>query len=326
MNRWNEYNSCYIDGLLHVPVTFPFNRPDGLLISDLQLNQLISYANENDIKKFYVEKMTHFDFINNLSNAEHLVIEFDLPRNKLFLAQRKRNKFHINYNLSLLSDMRCLRSLSFIINEHPYIVPHITADLSSMPQLEKYSGNYSAVFNLEKATSLKTLSMHHFDGEHLTKFERLENIDTLNLSLSKIKSLKGLDSLYKMQCLYLSYNRNLTTIQHLSSIKNTLKSLRIENCPNINDFSVFEELHELELLELSGNYTLPSIRFIKRLKKLKTLILDVDIADGDLSPCLNLSYVHLGKNRKHFNLKDRDLPKNQYIRGNECVDEWRRLE
>ena len=51
----------------------------------------------------------------------------------------------------------------------------------------------------------------------------------------------------------------------------------------------------------------------------------MNVQNGDLSPCLNLSYVYCQKNRKHYNLKDKELPKGKYYRGNESIDEWRRL-
>ena len=52
----------------------------------------------------------------------------------------------------------------------------------------------------------------------------------------------------------------------------------------------------------------------------------MDVLNGDLTPCLNLSYVYSEKDRRHFNLKDKDLPKTNYARGNEDIEEWRRLE
>ena len=62
------------------------------------------------------------------------------------------------------------------------------------------------------------------------------------------------------------------------------------------------------------------------MKNLKTLIFNMNVLCGDLSPCLDLCYVYSEKNRKHYNLQDEDLPKKKYIRGNEGIDEWRRLE
>ena len=138
--------------------------------------------------------------------------------------------------------------------------------------------------------------------------------------------MEGIQKSKKIQCLYLHYNRSLNDISALKNVKKTLRALRIENCPKINDFSVLEELENLELLELSGNNELPSLSFLKTMKNLKTFIFSMNVKDGDLYPCLNLSYAYSEKNRKHYNLKDMDLPKGQYVRGNEAIEEWRRLE
>lgn len=52
----------------------------------------------------------------------------------------------------------------------------------------------------------------------------------------------------------------------------------------------------------------------------------MNVVDGDLSDCLNLSYVYSEKDRKHYNLKDKELPKANYVLGNEDIEEWRRME
>ena len=71
---------------------------------------------------------------------------------------------------------------------------------------------------------------------------------------------------------------------------------------------------------------MPNLNFLRTMKNLKTVGFNVDVRDGDLAPCRNLSYVYSEKDRKHYNLKDRDLPKANYVRGNEDIEEWRRLE
>lgn len=114
--------------------------------------------------------------------------------------------------------------------------------------------------------------------------------------------------------------------QRVSKCKKTLRALRIENCPKIEDFSVLAELENLELLELTGKNTLPNLQFLKQMKNLKTFVFDMNVLDGDLTPCLDLSYVYSRKNRKHYNVKDKDMPRGEYVRGNEDIEMWRRME
>ena len=62
---------------------------------------------------------------------------------------------------------------------------------------------------------------------------------------------------------------------------------------------------------------------VKKMKKLKTFILDMNVLDGDLTPCLDISYVTCGKDRRHYNLKDSDLPKGKIYRPEKELELWR---
>ena len=62
------------------------------------------------------------------------------------------------------------------------------------------------------------------------------------------------------------------------------------------------------------------------MKNLKTFVFNMYVDDGDLEQCKNLSYVYSEVDRKHYNVKDKDLPKGKYYRGNEDIELWRRLE
>lgn len=182
--------------------------------------------------------------------------------------------------------------------------------------------------NFEKIETLKSLQIGDFKGkkQDVSDLFCSKELDTLQLTSCKIHSLKGIERSKRLQCLYLYYNRSLSDISALVNVKDTLKALRIQNCSKITDFSVIGYLENLELLELSGNNTLPNLEFLKNLKKLKTFEFDMNVLDGNLSVCLNLPNVYCHKNRKHYNLKDKDLPKGKYICGNENIEKWRRLE
>ena len=109
-------------------------------------------------------------------------------------------------------------------------------------------------------------------------------------------------------------------------MKGTLKTLCINKCSKIEDFSVLAELENLERLELMGNNRLQNLDFLKRMKNLKSFIFEYDVLDGDLKLCLDIPTVYCDKNRKHYNLNDKDLPKGKLVFGNEDIEEWRRLE
>lgn len=323
---WNDLNSKYIDGVLRVAVNFPFNKPEAVLIQDLRLEQLIAYITSAKIKSVFVERMANFGFFQDLLNVEHVAIEFNLPSSKFHLAEGRGKKLSYTYDLSSLYDLKELRTLKLINNEQPFITPKVCVDLSVMSNLQQFCGDYTQVKNLDSASSLQTLVIDRLPYENLRPLKLLAKLDTLDVSFSKLVTLDGVSALSNLQCLYLRYNRNLESISALSSVSKTLKALRIENCSRIEDFSVLEDLDNLELLELSGSGALPSLSFLNAMKKLKTLILGMDVIDGDLSQCKKLTYVYVEKNRKHYNIVNTDLPKGIYCRGNESIPEWRRRE
>lgn len=199
-------------------------------------------------------------------------------------------------------------------------------DLSKIKGLEYVSiGNYGFE-NYDKISTIKTLQMTQCKEKNLLNISQNKLLDTLMLTDCKIDRLSGIENT-KLQCLYLFSNRNLIDISSLKHVKKTLKSLRIDKCPKITDFSVLEELENLELLELTGENIIENLDFLKKLKKLKSLSISMFVKDGDLTPCLNIPYVYLEKGRKHYNLKDSDFSKikEEYKRGNEDIEEWRRI-
>lgn len=209
--------------------------------------------------------------------------------------------------------------------------PHYgTVDFSKINGLEalkinvnRYTLNYSGI------EGLKSLSIGDFTGANrdLTDLFVSTELDTLQLLGGRTISLNGIERSSQMQYLSISYNKFLEDISTLSKVKHSLKSLSIFNCAKINDFSVLYELENLEKLEIWGSNTIPSLDFVKYMPNLKTLFLEINIADGNITPCLNLRSAKLMKNRKHYNLKDKDLPKaEKVIYGNESIEEWRRLE
>lgn len=181
--------------------------------------------------------------------------------------------------------------------------------------------------NYNKVETLKTLHVADFTGENrdLSDLTCGRSLDSLRLIQCKMRSLNGIEVSNRMQCLQLYYNRSLRDISALSRVKETLWALRLENCPKIEDFSVLEELENLQVLELSGGNALPNLSFLKKMKKLKMFDFSMNVLDGNLEPCLDIPYAYSMRNRKHYNLKDRELPKGKYVLEDDGIEEWRRL-
>lgn len=234
-----------------------------------------------------------------------------------------------NFDFSPLYEMPEVKSLS-CSNQYGNREQYVSEiDYSRIHGLVKLGVSVNkGTLNFNKVETLKTLAVSSFKGKHhdLTDLFCSKELDTLSMIQCGMHSLNGIETSERMQCLYLHYNRSLHDITALQKVKRTLRALRIENCPKIEDFSVLEELENLELLELWGNNSLPSLSFLKAMKNLKTFTFKMNVLDGDLSACKGLSYVYSERNRKHYNLKDKDLPKIKYVRGNDNIEVWRRLE
>lgn len=304
------------DGFEFTAIKYPFNLYDAIKITEEhEIEEYIKYINKHSIE--YAEIV--------MPNLEVLK----------YCPQLKYLNIRPSYNALQDFDFSPLYTLPEVymlncINEYgpqcQYVVPIDYSRINGLKELS-FSVN-TGTLNYHKIMNLKSLSVGDFKGSKgdLTDLFCSAELDTLELRGCRISSLDGIEKSKKIQCLYISYNQSLKDISALGKVKRTLKALRIENCSKIEDFSVLEELENLELLELTGKNQLESLKFIKKMRRLKTFVFNMNILDGDLTPCLGLSYACSEKNRSHYNLKDKDLPKGEYVRGNEDIELWRRLE
>ena len=179
--------------------------------------------------------------------------------------------------------------------------------------------------NYRQIPSLKSLDINGAPAKNLSEIFSSQVLDTLQITSCGIQTLDGLGASAKLQCLYLHYNRALHDISGLREVASSIRALRIENCPKITDFSVLHQLTNLEYLFLAGSNKLPDLSFIESMPKLKTFIFSMEIVDGNLLPCMKLSYAQCGKMKKHYNVKAKDLPKHKYCRGNSNIEDWRKV-
>ena len=315
----------YTNGMPFVPVTFPPNEADGLLVTDLHTQELIDYLNCHDVKSAYVCNLGSYDLLDQCKNLEHIALELKTLPKYYGRLERKGVKYVNRYDIRSIYSLSKLKSIWVTDLEEPHIVSELEIHLDRFPKLEQYIGHFRYARGLGDAVKLKSLMISGYDKEDFGNLSDLKYLDTLSVASSKIRTLSGLEGFGNIQYLSLSYNRSLTDISALNTAR-SLRALRIENCGKIEDFSVLEGLSELRLLEISGRNELPSIGFIRQMKSLKTLILGADVLDGDLSPCLELQYAYCSKSRRNYNLKDKDLPKGDFVHGTEEMTVWRRLE
>ena len=198
-------------------------------------------------------------------------------------------------------------------------------DYSQLNGLVSLSVKSNTDLNYSQIPTLQSLNVSGIPVSKISELFSSQVLDTLQITSCGIQTLDGLGTSPKLQCLYLHHNRALHDISGLQEVASSIRALRIANCPKIKDFSVLHQLDNLEYLFLEGGNKIPDLSFVASMPKLKTLILNMEIVDGNLLPCLKLSYVHCGKMKRHYNLKAKDLPKHAYHRGNNNIDDWRKV-
>lgn len=163
--------------------------------------------------------------------------------------------------------------------------------------------NYEKVPTLEKLWLSSNKKHVNLDGISCSKV-----LKEITLMSCKVQTLDGVGTYPQFESMNLYHNRALCDISALAGVSGSLKELTIESCPQIKDFSVLSSLENLEYLYLFGNNNLPNLDFLQNMKKLKVFNFTMNVEDGDLTNCLSIPCATC-KNRKHYNLKDSQLPK-----------------
>ena len=187
--------------------------------------------------------------------------------------------------------------------------PAIHIDFTKMHALRHVAVCTNERFNYPQVPTLETLwisnDKQHKDMSSLSCSPTLKQVDMLQC---RMKSLNGIGK-YPLQSFSISYLRSMDDISALAECAQTLRMLAIDTCGKIKDFTCLKELKNLEHLCLIGNNTLPSLDFLKEMPKLKSFVFSMNVEDGDLTPCLDIPYASCNKMKKHYNLKEKDLPK-----------------
>ena len=162
----------------------------------------------------------------------------------------------------------------------------------------------------ENVSMVDTLEKLYISDCVISSIDCYPKLKMLELTSCKLNSLQGLEGLPSLQQLVIYRNRTLKDISDLRHVTKSLRNLLVENCPQIEDFSSISRLSHLESLSLIGSNDIDSIKFLADLPALKWLILTMNVVDGDMMPALSVPYVDI-KGRKHYNLRNKDLPKSK---------------
>lgn len=315
------------DGFVFQAIRYPANVFDAILIRNPP-----SACGFGDAMSASARSLDdHIEFINQYGIDKAIVIAEDIS----FLNKCPSIK-HLNvvpsigcgdnFDFSPLYKHPAIRSLYCRTIYGKYDENELKIDYSRISGLEDLTVHTVSNQEYRRIPTLKKLSISQYCGSDLKELFCSKDLDTLEMNSCKIRNLDGIEAALKLQCVYLTHNRQLEDISSLRKVRQTIRALRISKCPKIKDFSVLSDLENLDYLFLEGGNSIPSLNFLNLLPNLKTLICCMEISDGDLTPCMRLSYVHCGRIRKHYNLRAHDLPKGIYYRGNENIEPWRRVQ
>lgn len=175
-------------------------------------------------------------------------------------------------------------------------------DFRNLENLENLSlwWNKKKITKFDTLSKLENLQILEFDEKDLIKLSDLTNLKSLSFATAKIKSLKGIETLIKLQDLSLGGVRSLTDISDITTLQK-LERLEFDICWKLKDFSPIGELKALKELELLDCKNLESIKFVKdmpNLKRLSTLGTTI-INDYDTTPAEHVPVFFGSQNNKY---------------------------
>lgn len=314
ITNYSTLNAHYLfyDGFVFTSVHGPANVFNGIVVrnpehaeshspqygfSSRTLEEHIQYIQENELEKAVVIA-EDISFLTRCPSLKHLYI---IPANTA----------PAEFDYSPLYQMPEVQSLICTTEYGPHEELRGTLYYSRIKGLRYVNADGPGHETINQIPRIEKLWVGRL-GKKINSMEDLftssdlRNLDCVQCSF---QNLNGIERAENLESLSLQYNRSLSDISELSRCRHSLRTLSICACGKIRDFSVLNQLDQLEHLELMGSNTLPNLRFLSNMKNLKTFSFSMNVLDGDLSLCLSVPYVNSEKNRKHYNYKDSELPK-----------------
>ena len=125
---------------------------------------------------------------------------------------------------------------------------------------------------------------------------------------SRLRNLDHIETAPNLKWVQLEELKRLEDISALEHIAESVEALCISGCPEGERFFLYwKKLVNLRHLELTGRNEISSLSFLNQMPQIQTFLFSVNVLDGDLTPCMKIPYVYCERNRKHYNLKNKDL-------------------
>lgn len=282
LQYWKNDNELWLE-----VSSYEFENDIMLVAQQLKENNIESII----IRTFGNNYQINFENLKYISFIKELSIDSGsyINVNNVYLLEKLETLWINNNNYGEEIDLTKLKSLKKLIIANSCV-------------------NLKGLYNLP---NLVTLKLQKFNEIDLTKFEMMNNLTSLELVQSKIRTLDGIEKMKNLKCLTLFYSSKLLSIEKISVLKN-LEYLEIRNCKKIENYECLKLLNNLKRLSIYDCSTLNDLLFVNQLKNLEFIgLINTNVHDGNIEPLIKIK-SHGYTNKKNFNyyqLNGKDIPK-----------------
>ena len=168
--------------------------------------------------------------------------------------------------------------------------------LVNLESLVLYSDKY--IRGLSALKTLRELFIVAVGQEGFQEITALENLDSLEIGRGRLEHLNGIQSMKSLSSLTIWYASKLYDMSPIASLPN-LKTLHVECCKNMTDFSPLKGNNVIEKLTIDR---VDSLDFVPQMQSLYAIKF-FNCIDGDLRPLLEsrtLKDIFFCPNKKHY--------------------------
>ena len=208
---------------------------DFLTFYAYEFNEGIEYAAQNKIETIHINGIIREDKIGKVMDfntfkkiSEHL--------KTLVFYTKMTNIINLEgiYYLNNLEELNFREKQNFVF------------DTSKFAKLKKFGTVYwTKLININKTKSLEVVTLKQYPYEDLRELTDLENLISLNINHSKIKTLNGIEKYHKLNRLWLEYNKHLEDIHKINELNN-LTELYINKCQLLKNISLANNLEKIK--------------------------------------------------------------------------------
>lgn len=233
-------------------------------------------------------------FINNNDNVTGLSLQdFNSDHNLIFPFIRKIEKLLVHRSIRCNTDeLICLDNLNKLLLKNDNKSNLQIKYFKKLEELELIDNK--SIDYIDLLSNLKNLTINNYKSSDLSERFSNNKIETLQITSTNLKSLRGLYHFKSLKNIILAYTPKLTDISDLIEVKDTIETIEFENCKNVNIDDVFLQLNKLKIIKAYNVNSLTSTNILKQLTNLNEFYLlgNSRIINFDLTELRSIPYVN----------------------------------